>query len=53
MVHDEKSFAPQSELSPEEQAVHGQVQASMPDEIPDEDADGAAALAEGRSRPPV
>jgi N utilization substance protein A len=53
IVHDEKSFAPQGELSPEEQAVHGQVEASIPDDLPDEDADGAAALAEGRSRPPA
>jgi len=52
IVHDEKSFANSDELSVEEQAVHGQVQASMPDEIPDEDADGAAAMAEGRTRPP-
>jgi hypothetical protein len=52
IVHDEKSFANTNELSPEEQAVHGQVQASMPGDLPDEDADGAAALAEGRSRPP-
>ncbi len=52
IVHDEKSFANTDELSPEEQAIHGQVQASVPDELLDEDADGAAALAEGRSRPP-
>jgi N utilization substance protein A len=51
IVHDEKSFANSDELSPEEQAVHGQVQASQP-EMEDQDADGAAALAEGRSRPP-
>ena len=52
IVHDEKSFANTDELSPEEQAVHGQVEASMPNDLPDEDADGAAALAEGRSLPP-
>ena len=51
IVHDEKSFANSDELSPEEQAVHGQVQASVPDGLPDEDADGAAALAEGRRQP--
>jgi hypothetical protein len=53
IVHDEKSFASRDELSVEEQAVHGQVEASMPGDLPDEDADGAAALAEGRSQPPV
>jgi hypothetical protein len=46
IVHDEKSFANADELSPEEQAVHGQVQASMPNDLPDEDADGKANLSE-------
>jgi N utilization substance protein A len=46
IVHDEKSFANADELSPEEQAVHGQVQASMPNDLPDDDANAAANLHE-------
>jgi N utilization substance protein A len=52
-VHDEKSFANTDELSPEEQAVHGMAAATAVAELPDEDADGAAALAEGRVVAPV
>jgi N utilization substance protein A len=45
-VHDEKSFVSNDELSVEEQAVHGMVNASG-SELPDEDANAAASLTDG------
>jgi N utilization substance protein A len=51
VTHDSKSFATADELSPEEQAVHG-VELTTSDGLPDDDADTAAALAEGRTVPP-
>ncbi len=52
VTHDSKTFAAMAELSPEEQAVEG-VERTTDEGLPDDDADAVAALAEGRTDPPV
>ena len=52
-VHKSQATGDGSELSAEEQAIHGIAPASgNSGDLADEDADGQAALAEGRAAPP-